>query len=199
MSETAICNAALIKLGADVITARTDDLERARALNARYDAVRDAELRRHRWKFSIERADLPALSAAPLGNYARAFQLPADSLRIIQVGEYDIGLDLSDYRSAPTQAFSIEGQKILTDLSAPLHVRYIKRVTDTAFFDAAFAEAFASRLAFECCQKITGSNSMRDFAWSEYRAAVKEAALANALESAPSHPSDDSWVMARNT
>ena len=197
MSEVSIINAALTKLAEAAIESRTDDNERARVMNQRYDAVRDAELRRHRWKFSIKRTSLPALAAAPDSDFERQFQLPNDYLRIIEGGDLISVPDHTDYRSAESALFSIEGRAILTNLSAPLSIRYIAQITDTATFDAAFTEALASRLAFECCKRITGNENEKAGAWEDYRNAIKEAARANALETPPQSQADDTWVTAR--
>lgn len=198
-SDVDIANRALTKLGAATIISLDQDDPKATVMSVTFPMVRDAELRRHRWKFSIRRAALPALSAAPSFGFARAFQLPADPLclRVIQVSEFHLGLDRSDYRGSPSDPYSIEGQQILTNLPAPLKIRYIAQITDTGIFDPAFVEAFASRLAYECCERITQSDSKKEAARADYRMAIKEAALANALESAPSSVADDTWVMAR--
>jgi hypothetical protein len=197
-SEVDIANLALTKLGAATIISLNDPDPKATVMNLLYPIVRDAELRRRKWKFSLRRASLPALAATPIG-YARQFQLPTDPLclRVIQVGDYHVGLDMSDYRSIPTEIFSIEGTTILANLPAPLNIRYIAQVTDTGTFDAAFVDALACRMAFESCKKITNSDSAKESLRADYRAAIREAAHANALESAPAHPADDSWVMAR--
>lgn len=196
-SEVAIANRALIKLGAAMIISLEDDDPKAVALNASFGIVRDAELRRHRWRFSLARHSLPADAAAPGFGFAYSYTLPTGCLRIIQIGEYDFGPNLSDYRSAPTHLWSIEGRAILTSLPAPLKVRTIQQITDTALFDACFVESFASRLAFECCERITQSDSKKQLAWADYKNSIREAARANALEVPPSEASDDSWVMAR--
>lgn len=196
-ADVDIANAALTKLGAGRITALTDDNDRARVMNARYADVRDAELRRHRWRFAMTRASLPALSSTPLFGYAREFQLPVDYLRLVSIGEYDVGLDMSDYRNAPTALYSIEGGKVLTSLTAPLAIRYAKRVTDVSAMDPAFREAFACRLAMETAERITQDSTKRRLAFGEYKEAIREAVRANAIEAAPEYPSDGEWVMAR--
>jgi len=196
-SNIDIANAALLKLGADRITSLNDHNDRARVLSQRFTMVRDAELRRHRWRFALSRASVPALADPPEFGYARAFQLPSDFLRLVQVGEYDLGDSLADYRSAPTARWALEGRTILTDLPSPLSLRYIRKVTDSALFDSAFVEAFAARLAWECCERITQSDSKRQLAAGEYKEAVREAIRANAIEAPPEYGSDDSWVMAR--
>lgn len=197
MSEVAIANAALSKLGEEPILALTDDTTPARTLNGRYRAVRDAELRRRRWRFAIRRVSMAALSAAPDSDYARQFQLPNDYLRLIEGGDIVSVVDFTDFRGRSNALYSIEGRAILTDLGDPLAIRYIAQITDTATFDAAFTEALASRLAYECCKKITGSDAERDRCLEDYNKAIKEATRANALELATEDTVDDTWVMAR--
>lgn len=196
-SEVDIANRALGKLGAATIIDLNEDDPKAVALQIAFPTVRQAELRRRRWRFSLERHSLPALADAPAFGFARQFQLPAGCLRVIQIGEFDLGPNLSDYRAAPTELWSIEGRKILTNLGAPLKVRTIQDVPDTTQWDAAFVEAFAARLAYECCERITQSDSKKQLAWSDYREAIREAVRANALEVATSEATDDTWVMAR--
>jgi hypothetical protein len=198
MSETSICNSACVKLGAELIITRADGNNRARALNARFDQVRDAELRKHRWKFAIKRAALPALADAPLSDYDFQYQLPVDFLRLIEGGDITAVVDLSDCRNlGSNELYSIEGDRILTNLGAPLNIRYIARITDTALFDPAFEEAFASKLAFECCERITQSDSKKDSCRQDYKEAIRAAVRANALEQASRSQADAEWVVAR--
>lgn len=197
-SEVAICNAALIKLGEDPILTLSDDVKRARIMKQRYAQVRDAELRRRRWKFSIRRASLAALSAPPDSDYARQFQLPNDYLRLIEGGDIASYADLADYRAGSGSAlYSIEGRAILTNLGAPLAIRYIAQIVDTTLFDAAFDESLACRLAWECCEAITQSDSKTEAKKQEYVFSVTEARRANAIEAPPENQADDTWVMAR--
>jgi hypothetical protein len=196
-SEVDICNRALGKLGAATIISLDDDDPKAVALKIAYPAVRDKELRQRRWRFALERAQLVADAVAPVFGFTQKFPLPADCLRVIQIGQYDFGPNLADYRSAPTELWSIEGRAILTSISAPLPIRYIKRVEDTGLFDAAFTEAFASRLGYETCYRITQSNEREDRCMRDYSLSIGEARRSNALEVAPNEPTDDTWVMAR--
>lgn len=196
--EVAICNAALTKIGAERITALDSSSARSRLLRERYPQIRDAELHRHLWKFSVKRVALAALASAPASDYARQFQLPADYLRLINGGDIADYVDLSDFRGAPGSAlYSIEGQRLLTDLSSPLNIRYIARVTDTALFNPSFAEALAARIAMEICKRVTDSDTGKDVAIADYRLAVREALRASAIEAPPDHIADDTWIMGR--
>lgn len=196
MSEVSIINAALAKLGAEAILTRNDNTNRARVMNSRYDAVRDAELRRHRWKFSISRDSLAALATTPDSDFGYQYQLPNDFLRLIEGADIVSLANLSDFRGGPP-LYQIEGRTILTNLAAPLKIRYIAQIIDTAAFDAAFTESLASRLAYENCKKITGNENEKAGCWEDYRNSLREARMANALESAPQDVADSEWVTAR--
>src|SRR6266404_2036131 len=197
-SDIQIANRALQKLGAASITSFNDNSTAGRAMNLAYTIVRDAELRRRRWKFSITRANLAPLSTAPVnGIYNLQYQLPAQCLRILNVGDFSPGADTSDYRNRTVADYSIEGNLILTNIASPLSLRFIQQITDPGQFDSAFAEAFAARLAWETCEQITQSGEKRKLAMTEYKAAILEAAQANALEIPPDFKADDSWMLAR--
>lgn len=196
-SEVSICNRALTLLGSDLIIALTDDNNRGRTMNANYAPIRDAELVRHRWRFSIKRASLPALASVPDSGYARQFQVPDDFLKLIEGGDLISGPDFSDYRGIESSIYSREGTAILTNLPAPLHIRYIARVTDASMFDPAFAESLAARIADECCERITQSDSKRQLAMQTYKRAISEATRSNAVEVPSQSISDSEWVLAR--
>jgi hypothetical protein len=196
-SDTHIANLALLKLGESAILNLTEDSHKARELLRAYAAVRDAEFNRHRWRFTIERVALPALVATPIADYAYQYQLPGDFIRLIYGGDIKTTVDMNDYRGGHGAQYSIEGRKILTSLPAPLSIRYIRRITDTTLHSPAFDEAFASRLAYTCCFRITNSNTHLEACLRDYKVAIREATQAQALELASEAIADDTWVMAR--
>jgi hypothetical protein len=128
-------------------------------------------------------------------NYA--YLLPADHLRLIQAGEYFPGLDLTDYANLPNTDYEIEGRFILTNLPEPLKIRYIARVEDTAQYDPLFVEALACKLAYELCETITNSDSLKERLERDYRIQIVRAISRNAIESPPARVADDTWVMSR--
>ncbi len=188
-SDVAICNFALQKLGAKRITSLTEDSPNARTMNACYEIVRDAELRRHVWSFAIAREALAAdVYTATFGPTYR-YSLPADFLRLLP-RDPEENYNTTDWR--------IEGRKIYTEEGAPLNVRYIKRVTDPNEFDAAFVDAFAARLAWHSCEDITQSNQKKADILNEYTLLIREAKRTNAIEKQNFEEAvDDPWVTAR--
>lgn len=196
-SQVEIANRALTKVGEARILSLGDDVEAARVISSLWDNVRDAELRARNWNFSIARASLAALVTTPDWGFEYEYQLPTNCLRVVQVDEYFPGVSLTDYRGASEAAYQIEGRKILTNIAAPLKIRYVSRVEDTGTWDGAFIEAFACKLAVEACERLTQSNTKRDMAWKEYNEALRVAVFSDAIENPPEALPDDTWVMSR--
>jgi len=196
-SEVEIVNAAMTLLGEGRITSLDDDIKQAREAKAIFTIERDALLAGYTWSFAKARAQLAALVGAPAFEYALQYNLPTDCLRLIFVGDYYVGMDLTDYRGSSTKEFAIEGKKILTGMSSPLNVQYIYRVTDTAQFTAPFVKAFACQLAASLAEPLTQSATKRQAAESALNHAISLAVRANAIELPPEKLPDDEWLQSR--
>lgn len=143
-----------------------------------------------------------ATAAAPInGSYNSQYVIPANALRLLAAGDQDFsfpGIDLSDYRSIPTQSdYLVEGGMILTNQAAPLSLRYEQDITDTTRWDATFCDMFGARLAHRACFRITNSLSQQKLAMQEYALALKEAVRTGAFEGPPQYVADDSWILTR--
>lgn len=195
-SQVDIANRALTKLGEARIVSFTDNTNIARTVNSMWDVVRDAELRSHVWRFALARASLPALVDAPTFGYNYQYQLPSDCLRLVEVAEFRVN-NLADYINRDDSIYTVEGNKILTDLGAPLNIRYIQQTLDTAQFTIDFVEVLACRLAAEMAEILTNSMPKRQMAWQEYNQAVSLAVKTNSLELPSKSAFDDSWMIGR--
>lgn len=195
-SKVEIANRALTKLGQSRILTLTDDVKAAREVNSCFDILRDAELRANNWSFSIKRTQLAALVSTPAWGFDNQFQLPSDYLKLLAINDsWRVGIQ--DYITGPSDPFKIEGGKILTDMDAPLKIRYVARIEDTGLYDACFVEALACRIAAEVCESLTQSTSKKDVAWSEYKQAIDAAHAANAIEVPSEVVADDTWILSR--
>ena len=188
-SDVAICNLALVSLGADTIMALTEDSENARKLNAVYALIRDEVLRAFPWNFAIRWAELSQLSETPVNDFTYAYQLPTDPkcLKVIKMNE---DIETSEYR--------IENGKLYTDESA-VTIEYIAQVTDAASYDSSFVTAFAARLAAELAYAITGSESVRQSKWDEYTMKIREARGADSQEGRPEVINSSDWIDSRDS
>lgn len=190
--NVSIANRALSKLGAGRILLLTDDNQAARTINQMFNDVRDAELRRHRWKFALTRDSLPALATVPAFGFSYQYPLPADYLAMVQVNDYFIRAG-----SPNSGLYSIEAGNILTDLVAPLKIRYVKRVTNPGLFDPLFVEALACKLAMEACETLTQSETKFARMADQYKFAMTEAVRVDAIEKVPDELPQGSWLDSR--
>jgi len=189
-SNVEIANRALGELGGNKITDLEEDSPEARKINRVFVQVRDELLRRHRWNFAITRVALPAEVAVPVWGFTKAYPIPTDCLRLIEVnGSPDFRLERSP---------SGGGRAIVTDAAAPIQIRYVMRITDPNEFDVCFAALFAARLAQETAEDITGSNAKSDRLERWAKLALSEAKRLDAIEEPPEElPDEGNWLASR--
>lgn len=192
-SRVAIANRALQKLGAKRIESLTQDAPNARSMNAAFDLVRDAELRRYRWGFAIRRATIAADGDdTDWGDWNR-YSVPGDFLALIRDDETGIAPDWRLEAGAEG-----EGMFIVTADASPIYIRYVARVEDPNSYDPLFIEALASKLALETCEEITQSTSKKESLRSDYDFAISEATRLGAIEKPAQEFPEDEWLSARN-
>lgn len=199
-SQTDLCNAALQLVGAATIMDITDNSREARACAVAYDSTRRSELRKRKWRFALKRVTLAADVGAPSFEYAYAFTLPADCLRVVLPA------------NNPDLDWSLEGRKILTNsfqspflgsgstpaaAGATLMLRYVADIEDATQFDPAFYNSLSVALALDICEPLTQSNQKRQLLMGLYKDALLDAAKAQAFETLPADPPDDGWWIAR--
>lgn len=190
-STTQIYNLALTKIGAARITDPGDEAKAAQSLSAVYEITRKNELAIHPWTFAMTRAQLPALTALPPFGWSRAYRLPTDCLRLVEVGQFYV-LYQQDIK-----LFEIEGQTIVCDEASPLDIRYIADVTNPGLFSAPFVEALACKLAAVVAEDITQNSTKRQLAEDAYEKAIRAARRSNAIQLPPQPTPEDTWTLAR--
>jgi hypothetical protein len=94
--------------------------------------------------------------------------------------------------------WSVEAGAILTNIEAPLKVRYVKRVTNPGLFDSMFCEALACKLALEACETLTQSETKYNRVAEQYKMAMLDATRQDAIENPPDELPQGSWLDARN-
>lgn len=185
-----VANLVAVRIGAaSRITSLDDDKTVARTLKAVWDIERGATIRDGSWNFAARRAALASVvdPAAVIYPWTYGFEMPAESLRLIEV----LGYSRDDYAR--------EGDVILCDSAGPLYIRYAIDVPELAKWDAAAVQAFAIRLAWRCGRKIAGAAFDLEACWTEYRASIAAAKRVDAQENPPISTEDevDSWEAAR--
>ncbi|WP_022729775.1 hypothetical protein [Fodinicurvata sediminis] len=190
-SRTDIANRILVEVGASGTLTDLDQPsnENARILRAVWDSVLDEVLRAHPWTFANHRRKVAASANPPEFDWARAFPFPTDPycLRVLRVnGRID------DYE--------ISGRWILSDDPSPIRLKYTRRVTDPAEWDALFASAFISKVAACTAHRFTAKANDREKHEDNYARRIAEARTAAAQEGgarAPEH--DELFLKARRS
>lgn len=185
-SVTEIVNRALDLIGQDPIGSIDDDTRTAGLCARTYPPLRDAVLRLHPWNFALVRASLPALTSAPAWGFRYAYQLPAACVRLIR-------LNIAD----PRTPYQVESGQLLTDVSPPLGVLYVRRVEEPASFDPLFETVLAYALARDLARTIANSGAMREDMAKSFEAALREARGVDAVECAAQDLWSDDLLLAR--
>lgn len=195
ITDTSICNSALIKLGAERINSLSEDNKRARTCAEQYPKVRDALLRMHPWNFAVSRINLALISGyTPAYEFEKAFQLPLDCLRVLdtslnympQIGEVKWAIE--------TDANS--GNKVLVTNESTVAIKYIRRVAETQF-DVLFAEVLALKLAYDMAYAITQSTTVTQLLFQEFKDKLSEARSFDAQEGSVPQVEANDWFLGR--
>ncbi len=186
-SEVGIANAALRKLGQSPITDFSENSKAARIANERFADVRDELLSRHPWNFAMRRVLLPVNATAPAWGFTNAFTLPADYIRVFEVNGEDEN----------SGKWKVEDGAIVTDLDAPLEIRYVYRVVDANRMVSGFREALASVCAADWAEDITGDDSVVKAKAGKATIAVAQARSNDGQEGIPDQVEADEWLNAR--
>jgi hypothetical protein len=185
-SIVSICNEALTLLGEAPITALTDATKAARLCQDRYDPTRRRMLSLHPWLFAGARVELDEASPVPAFGYLRAFDLPADYRRVIAV-----------HSDNPNLRWTIEGNRILSDVSAPMQLHYVKDEDDPVMFSPAFVSVLAAALAAEICVALTGSTDRRADMRNELRDRMQSGRIAGQPDAFDGDWAQETWLSAR--
>lgn len=183
VSNTAIANSALAKVGGALISGLNESSVEARLCNEQYDKVRRALLYEHPWNFALKRDQLAADPTPPAFGYTYRFALPADYLRMIEVG-------------CAEDEWAVESGYILAN-TAPLNIRYIRDVTLTGEFNASFDEVFACKLAADISYSLVQSVTLRDQLYREYERKLSMARSFDAQEGSSRRVYADTWLNSR--
>lgn len=181
-------NSALRKLGAESITAPSDNSNRARLVSASYEIQLEKLLTAHPWNKAIDYVELAAIDPTPadLYEYAYVFQLPSDCLRVLSTsaGSRECWEEISDSRLAADES--------------ELTVKYIRKVEDVSALGAQFCEALAWAVAFDVAYSFTQSATMVQLCKDEHEKAVRAARSYDAQVGSVKVVEANDWLDARH-
>lgn len=193
-AEVSIWNIALDMLSEAPLATSSDERAVARWFGRNYEPIRDHVISLHPWNFATRRASLPAASPAPSFDWSYAYNLPASPwcLRVLPITD-------TGATNGRHQRYVIEGRQILTNMTAPLKIRYLARVTDTSEFPPYFVQALAATLAYRATHFITQKASLAERMKVEARDAMLIAQSLDGMEGGVETAEGESWIDGRVT
>ncbi|WP_218187305.1 hypothetical protein [Pseudomonas sp. CHM02] len=180
-----ICSNALLMLGAQTINDFNEPLDRAKLAANLYPTIRDDLLRTHPWNCTIKRVLLAPDATPPAFGYANQFELPADFLRVLEVGQAGIQID-----------YLVEGRSILADAtSLQLRYVYLNEVENT--WDASLVGLLTLAMACAMAYPITQSSALQAAFEQKLAMAKKVARAVDGQEDPPQTLGDERLYAAR--
>jgi hypothetical protein len=177
-----LCSRALLKIGAHTIASFDEGTAEAEVAASLYPTVRDAVLSAHPWNFATSQMELPKLATPPIADFANAFQLPADCIRVLSAGTGGRGQGIR-YKVTQRQIHTDVDEVILTCISRP----------DELDFPPFFDMALIAQLAAEFCIPLTDSTSRWETLQKLAESELRRAKLIDAQEDTP--PSIDEFSL----
>lgn len=199
LSRTQVINRALQLIAADTISDPDEDTTSARTAKLEYDAVVRAELSAYPWYFAKRQAQLAQEADTPLFKYAYAFTLPSDFMRLVELeSRWVFAVDRNTQDTDPTPPYEMQGRSLLTDLTAPLRIGYVRDATDEpTIWHPLFEEVVVASLAAVLANPLAKSMSLVEAMLKVRRMKIAEARRVNAIQQPPKHIPDSSWMVAR--
>lgn len=198
LSRTQVINNALRAISANLVADPDEDTESARQAKGVYEQTVRAELENHAWFFAKGQASLAQSAAAPVFKFARAFQVPADFVRLVELQDRWVFSIIRGVDTDPVPPYEMQGRSILTDFGAPLRITYLRDLSDDpTLWSPLFAEVVSAALAIALAMPLTKSEGMVSLAEKLYQKALRRAKTANAIQMPPHNIPDGSWITAR--
>lgn len=182
-----ICSNALLMLGAQTINDFADqqNLDRAKLCANLYPTVRDDLIRNHPWNCCIKRVVLAPDAVAPAFGYGYSFELPADFMRVLEVGESDNQID-----------YLVEGRTIQANTTV-LELRYVFRNEVESTWDASLVKLATLAMAAALAYPVTQSASMQQTMEEKLEMSLRRARAVDGQEDPPQMLGDERLLASR--
>lgn len=193
-SNVDICNIALtVHLGGKPISSFNDPGKEALLARTTYIETRNEVFRAHPWNCATKRASLLANATAPIWGFDYAYEIPNDCLRVLEV------LDETGSSGAYREGYDwqLEERNIVTDLTAPLYIRYIFENTVVTTYDAEFIKALSYKLAHEWVEPLIKAANLKDEMEDHYKQVLASARATDGQEGSPKKVEAFSWLAVR--
>lgn len=170
MTKLDICNMALTRCGAELITSLDDTSKRAKLVLNQYEPTLKECLNDSTWNFAIKRATLEQIDEVSLG-LPYQYEKPEDCIRILEL------------QSGVT--YKVEGDYIYSDCNTSIDIRYLAYIENAEKFNPSFVKALALKLAEDISYALVQSASLQQAITSEAERYLRRARSYNSQEGTP--------------
>lgn len=193
-SKIEIVNRALVKIGQNRISSLDENSKGATTVRTVYDQVRDTLMQSYVWNFSKLRIQLAADTAAPLFGFQYRYRLPANTLRVLGLGD-----DTEPQRNytSSLHAFKHEDEFIYTDVAAPLDLVITQKVEDTGKYPPDFCNLLALDIALDIFYDVTKGTERYNTIRQDRAMALRNAKMNHAIENSPEVMIASEWIDSR--
>lgn len=205
-SAVDICNKVTDMLGQPPISSITPGTTTTETLFARhYDDDRRALLRNYVWNFAKRRVYI-SRSRTPEFDYADAYTIPKDVLRILSIGDINGIFPTTSYKNYDIEDNPQGGTELLlntlvtnTTVVGPttIPLRYIADITDVGKFDTLFSNLLTYYLGMHVAYQITKKNESVERMNKLYTLALLDTISIDGQENPPSRIQRSKWLAAR--
>jgi len=185
-ADLGVINLALSHLGIDPILSIDDPGKPAQLARLSYDTIRDLMLRAFTWNFAIDRRAMVSALPAPAYEWAFAYNLSDEILRVLDV-----------YNSRD-EDWKVEGRRIVTNQSSPIFVKSILRAIVIEDWDPMFVMALSYRCSLTWAENLSRQASVTETQTRLYIETMREAISTDSLEMREEVFDVSDWIIARS-
>ena len=197
ISDVIIGNMALSFIGAkrDIVTALTDDVAGAKAVNLWYEYARLSTLEAYNWNFARKRVTLAVHADAPPDEWAYRYIFPASTVAIRKIWN-PLGETADAIPYDIEQIAAGTAKCILTNMQDAIAI-CTADVTTTSLFSPTYTVAFARKIAELIAYSITGKESVQNLQTQHFNFLIQQAAALDAQQVVKDPPRDTDWIRGR--
>lgn len=177
-----IANEALLKLGVNAISSPDEESARAETIRNIYNSCVDYLLSQYDFAFAQKQASLAVVDTDVVFGYNKAFKLPNDFIRFVEMAE--------------NTRYKFMGNMILAD-SDTCKITYVYKNYDPKTYSPLFRELLTVRLAYKLAPYIKDSRAFTTELYQEEIDKINNSANRESMQGDDEFLPEDNWIKVR--
>lgn len=171
-SDVEICNIALSRVAyTQPIVSFTEKSKAAELCRVFYGPLRELVLQAFPWPFAESIVALASLGS-PAPGWAFRYRYPADCLKVRNIVVPGQRMTMTSDQRIPYKIGYESGGRVIHTDQIDAACRFTFKVEDSTFFDPAFADVLAWRLAMDLALPLSSKSDLQQFATQQYNLAL---------------------------